>query len=638
MSIKPGLRTFIAGLAVLCSLCGSLTTLLAAPPVSAPAANGEQLYRHYCAECHSQSRVLRAPQLKILQRMEPQDVLDALEVGKMRFQGIQRTAEERRAIAEFITGKSLEQAEQQEQQQLMAGRCPGTSRFDPGAGLQWNGWGAGLDNARFQSAQAAQLTPDQVPKLKVKWAFGFPPDAVLSQPAIVGGRIFVGSLRGRVYSLDASKGCLYWSSKAPAGVRTAMTVGAVPAGATAHYALYFGDIAGSVHAVNAETGQQLWTTRVDRHPLARVTGAPVLHANRLYVPVASAEEATGADPKYPCCTFRGSIVALDASSGEILWQTYTISQKPRPTHKNSQGVQLWGPAGAGVWSAPTIDVKQRALYATTGDNYSDPATRTSDAILAMNLDTGQLLWSHQFTGKDAFNIACLVGASTNCPKANGPDLDFGSSAILRSLPNGKRVLLAGQKSGVVHAVDPDRKGAIVWQQRVGRGSALGGIQWGPAADSDNIYVALSDIGFKLKQDPATGTSVELNGRQGGGISAYDLATGARRWATPPPRCGGRPDCSPAQSAAVTGVPGIVFSGSVDGHMRAYSTQEGKVIWDFNTAREFKTTNGIKGKGGSLDGPGGGATVAGGMVFFGSGYGFWGGIPGNVLLGMSVDGR
>jgi polyvinyl alcohol dehydrogenase (cytochrome) len=278
------------------------------------------------------------------------------------------------------------------------------------------------------------------------------------------------------------------------------------------------------------------------------------------------------------------------------------------------------------------------LYATTGDNYSDPATGTSDSILAMNLDTGKLLWSRQFTGKDAFNIACLVGASTNCPEANGPDLDFGSSAILRSLPNGKRVLLAGQKSGVVHAIDPDRKGAIVWQQRVGRGSALGGIQWGPAADSDNIYVALSDIGFKLKQDPATGTSVELNGRQGGGIFAYDPATGARRWATPPPGCGGRPDCSPAQSAAVTGVPGVVFSGSVDGYMRAYSTQEGKVIWDFNTAREFKTTNGIKAKGGSLDGPGGGATVAGGMVVFGSGYGFWGGIPGNVLLGMSVDGR
>jgi polyvinyl alcohol dehydrogenase (cytochrome) len=535
MPIKPELKTLIAGLAVIGTLCCSANSLRAAAPASASSPNGDQLYRHFCAQCHSQSRVLRAPQLKVLQRMEPQDILDALEVGNMRFQGVQRTREERRAIAEFITGKSVEQADEQEQKQLLAGRCPVSSKFAPAGGPQWNGWGAGLDNARFQSAEQAQLTADQVAKLKVKWAFGFPPNAVLSQPEVVGGRVFVGTLRGRVYSLDAARGCLYWTAKAPAGVRTAMTVGALPGSSAHRDALYFGDVAGGVHELDADTGRQLWTIRADSHPLARITGAPVLYSNRLYVPVASAEEATGADPKYPCCTFRGSIVALDAVSGKLLWQTYTITQRPRPTIKNSQGVQLWGPAGAGIWSAPTIDVQRHVLYATTGDNYSDPPTLTSDAILAMNLDTGKLLWSHQFTGKDAFNIACIVGASTNCPKANGPDLDFGSSAILRSLPNGKRVLLAGQKSGVLHAVDPDQKGETLWQQRVGRGSALGGIQWGPAADNDNSYVALSDIGFKLKQDPATGISVELNGHQGGGVFAYDLATGTRRWATTPAR-------------------------------------------------------------------------------------------------------
>jgi polyvinyl alcohol dehydrogenase (cytochrome) len=232
----------------------------------------------------------------------------------------------------------------------------------------------------------------------------------------------------------------------------------------------------------------------------------------------------------------------------------------------------------------------------------------------------------------------MVGASANCPSANGPDLDFGSSAILRTLPNGRRILLAGQKSGVVHAVDPDRKGAIVWERRVGRGSALGGIQWGPAADHDNIYVALSDIGIKLKQDQNAGITVDLNGRQGGGMFAYDLATGERRWATPPPGCGRRPNCSPAQSAAVSVIPGAVLSGSVDGHLRAYSVQEGRVLWDYNTAQKFATVDGVKASGGSLDGPGGGATVAGGMLFVGSGYGLWGGMPGNVLLGFSVNGK
>jgi len=278
------------------------------------------------------------------------------------------------------------------------------------------------------------------------------------------------------------------------------------------------------------------------------------------------------------------------------------------------------------------------LYVTTGDNYSDPVTTTSDAVLALDIQTGKFLWSRQFTREDAFNIACVVGASANCPEANGPDLDFGSSAILRRLPNGKRVLLAGQKSGFVHAIDPDRKGAIVWEQRVGEGSALGGIQWGPGADKDNVYVALSDIGIKLKQDPNAGISVELNGKQGGGIFAYDLAKGGRRWATPPPGCGTRLNCSPAQSAAVSVLPGVVFSGSVDGHLDAYSVQEGRVMWDFDTEREFKTTNNVKATGGSIDGPGGGATIAGGMLYLGSGYGLWGGMPGNVLLGFSVDGK
>jgi polyvinyl alcohol dehydrogenase (cytochrome) len=566
--------------------------------------------------------------------MQPQDVLDSLEVGTMRFEGLQRTEDERRAIAEFITGKKL--SEEQEGSETLAGRCTNNAKFDPSSGPGWNGWAAGLANARFQNNPG--FNSDQVQKLKLKWAFGLPPNTMLSQPTVVGGRIFVGSLRGRIYSLDAATGCLYWSVKIPAGVRSAMTVGALPQGSRRRYALYFGDISGNVHALDAETGAPSWTTRANDHPMARITGAPVLYAGRLYVPASSAEEGSAADPRYSCCTFRGSITALDASTGRTLWQSYSIPEKPQPIRKNPQGVQLWGPSGAGIWSAPTIDPQHGMLYVTTGDNYSDPATRTSDAILAFDLKSGRMLWSRQFTRKDAFNVACMVGASADCPDENGPDLDFGSPAILRTLPNGRRVLVAGQKSGVVHAIDPDRRGAVVWERRVGRGTALGGIQWGPAADNDNVYAALSDIGMKLKQKPGGTPTVELNGRQGGGIFALDLATGAQRWATPPAGCGARPNCSPAQSAAISAIPGAVFSGSVDGHLRAYSTQEGKVLWDFDTAREFKTVNKIAAKGGSIDGPGGGPTIAGGMLFLDSGYGLWGGKPGNALLGFSVDGK
>jgi polyvinyl alcohol dehydrogenase (cytochrome) len=627
----------LACLAILITVELNLVLRNAAASGGATSADGERLYRRHCAQCHSKSRVLRTPQLSVLRRMQPQDVLDSLEFGTMRFEGLQRSIDERRAIAEFVTGQKV--AQEQKGRETLTGHCRDRgARFEPSSEPRWNGWGAGASNARFQPAADAELTPEQLPKLKVKWAFGFPPNTMLSQPTVVGGRVFVGTLRGSVYSLDAAEGCLYWSTNNPAGVRSAMTVGRLPASNPPRYALYFGDVSGNVHALDAENGSQLWTTRADYHPMARITGAPVLYLDRLYVPVSSTEEGSAGDPRYPCCTFRGSVVAFDSANGKKLWQSYTIQQKPAPTRKNPQGTQLWGPSGAAIWSAPTIDAQRGVIYVTTGDNYSDPPTRTSDAILALNLRTGRMLWSRQFIRNDAFNGACMVGASANCPEANGPDLDFGSSAILRTWPNGKRILVAGQKSGVLHAIDPDRKGATLWEQRVGRGSALGGIQWGPAADDLAVYAALSDIGIKLKQAPGEVATVELNGQRGGGILAYDLASGERRWMASAARCGTRPNCSPAQSAAVSVIPGAVFSGAVDGHLRAYSTQEGKVLWDYDTARQFKTINAIPANGGSLDGPGGGPTVAGGMLFLGSGYSLWGGMPGSVLLGFSVDGK
>lgn len=614
-----------------------LTTALgwAAPLTMGAPLNGEKLYQQHCAQCHSSEKPTRAPRLDALKLMGPQDVLDALELGSMKFTGFKRTEDERRAIAEYVSGKKF--ADEQADKEIAAGKCePAASDFDPTKGPQWNGWSVDRSNSRFQPADQAGLTPEQVAKLKVKWTFGFPPNTMVSQPTVVGGRIFVGTARGRLYSIDAEKGCLYWSAKLPSGMRSAITIATVPGTSPPRYAAYFGDLSANANAFDAKTGALLWSTRLEKHPSARVTGAPILHENRLYVPVASFEEASGSDPKYQCCTFRGSVVALNAATGKKIWQGYTIPEKPKRTRKNRGGVQLWGPSGASVWSSPTLDPQRGALYVTTGDSYSDPAAKTSDAMVAFDLKTGKMLWSRQFLAGDAWNISCDAGDDANCPQAKGPDLDFGSSAILRTLPDGKRILVAGQKSGVLHAVDPDKNGEILWQQRVGKGGLIGGIQWGPAADAEKIYVALSDIGVKIKNDPEAGMVSELDGSVGGGLFAYDIGTGKKEWSVQPPGCGGRPKCSPAQSAAVTVIPGVVFSGSVDGHLRAYSTQDGKVLWDFDTIQDFSTVNAIEGKGGSLDGPG--PTVVGGMVYVNSGYGFWGGMPGNVLLGFSVEGK
>jgi polyvinyl alcohol dehydrogenase (cytochrome) len=495
-------------------------------------------------------------------------------------------------------------------------------------GPAWLGWGGNLSNTRFQDSAGAGLTAADVPRLKVKWAFGFPGDqSANAHPVVVGGRLYVGSAGGTVYSLSAATGCIYWYFETGSTVRGAIGVHHIGDS----YLAFFGDARANVYAVDALSGKPLWKTKVDDFPVAGITSSPQVYNGRLYVGVKSGEEAAGADPNYECCRFRGSLVALDALTGKQVWKTYTI-EEPKRTKKNAKGVQMWGPSGAPIWSTPVIDPRRNAIYVTTGDNYSEPPTRTSDAFLALDLDTGKILWSRQMTAGDAYTAACRLPDKTNCP-INGPDFDFGASPILVTLPNGKRALLAGQKSGIVHALDPDQQGEVLWQVRVGKGGTMGGVQWGSAVDSQNMYVAVSDI-KRLMLTFTTLTDADPN--QGGGMYALKLATGEKVWYTPPFSCGERKRCSPAQSAAVTAIPGAAFSGSVDGHLRAYSTADGKVIWDFDTVREFKTVNGVAARGGSIDGPG--PAIAGGMLVANSGYVSAGGMPGNVLLAFTVDGK
>jgi polyvinyl alcohol dehydrogenase (cytochrome) len=608
-------------------LAALLGAALAPAQTVGPAApNGSALYQTRCARCHDEG-VERAPNRAALKQMSSESIRLALASGSMSKMGFGLTAAEIAAVAESLTGKTVAPETAPEAALCpAAGATTGTSGAtwdDPFAKPFWNGWGVNLGQQRFQPAAMAQLPADRVPNLKLKWAFAFPGAArAWAQPTVVGGRVFAGSAARKVYSLDAKTGCTYWTFDADVPVRAAITIGPLAGG----WAAYFGDQHGTAYAVNALTGKLIWKIRVDDHPAAIITGAPTLAAGRLYVPVSSGEEVTSASPKYECCKFRGSLSALNAATGEVIWKSYTIAESPRPVRKNDQGVQLWGPSGAGIWSSPTIDLKKHAVYVTTGDSYSDPAAPTSDAFLAFDMETGKLLWSRQMTANDAFIVGCGSPTKTNCPEAPGPDFDFGSSPMLVDLPGGKRALIAGQKSGMVHALDPDQQGEVLWQVRAGKGSSLGGVQWGSAVDGENVYVAVSDLGF-------IGPGA-LNPKAGGGLFAFNMATGKQVWHTPPPGCTDRPGCSPAQSAAVTAIPGVVFSGSLDGHLRAYATGSGRIVWDIDTAREYQTVNGVKGNGGSIDGPG--PVVVGGMLFTNSGYRLFAGAPGNVLLAFSVE--
>ncbi len=599
--------------------------------------SGEALYHQHCANCHD-AGISRAPSRAALGQMSREGIRLALTSGSMAQQGANLSSKQIDALTHFLS-----KLDSTAGTASGAGACPaGGARFSPKPGQpEWSGWGVDEAQNRFQPAAMAQLRAADVGKLKLKWVFGFAyATQAYAQPAVVGGRIFVGSAGPKVFSLDAKSGCTYWVSETDGPVRTAISVGASGNG----WSAYFGDQHGNAYAVDAETGKRLWKVRVDEHASAQITGAPELVGDRLYVPVSSLEEVAGADAKDQCCKFRGSVSALDAATGKVIWKSYTIAEEPKPVRKNSQGVQLWGPSGAGIWSSPAVDAKNHMIYVTTGDNYSDPPSDTSDAFMAFDMDTGKFAWASQMHRGDAYNVNCDLPAAkqVNCPEAKGPDFDFGSSPILVELSDGRRALVAGAKSGIVYAVDPDHQGKLLWQTRVGHGGTLGGVQWGSAADTRNVYVALSDVqrraappGSPAGRDSVFGVPYELDPNTGGGLFALSLDTGKIVWHTPHPGCH-KAGCSPAQSAAVTEIPGVIFSGGVDGHLRAYSAKDGKIIWDMDTERDYQTVNGVKGHGGSLDGPG--AVVVAGIVYVNSGYFFQGSAPGNVLLAFSVDGK
>ncbi|MBL8216697.1 MAG: PQQ-binding-like beta-propeller repeat protein [Bryobacterales bacterium] len=563
--------------------------------------DGAALFAARCAQCHKDPPVNRAPLPDALEKMPREAVLAALTNGSMKAQGAEMTEAQRMAVAAWVSRKATAAAHGD------GGRCA-ADVISQSDSTYWNGWGGEESNSRYQAGETPAAW-------KLRWAFAIPgATAAIGQPAVVGGRLYFGSMDGMVYAVDAATGCWFWKFKARSALRSPIVIGTV---GHARHAALFGDTQAWVYAVNVKDGSLVWQLHADEHRLARVTGAPKLSGSRLYVPVSSVEEVAGASPKYECCTFRGSVVAIDIESGKQVWKTYTIAEPPSPGKKNTAGVQQHGPAGAAVWSSPALDVARRTLYLGTGNGYADPPVKTTNAVLALDMDSGAIRWSKQLTEADRWHMGCNAPGEPNCPQNPGPDFDIGAAPILRTLPDGRRVLLVGSKSGVAYGLDP-ADGRTLWQTRVAEGGMLGGIQWGMAADAGRVYIGVSDV-----HNPA----------KAGGVVALRLNNGERLWHAAPvkPACEGKRGCTAAVMAPLTVTDTAVFAASMDGMLRVLDRATGKPVWSFDTNRPFDAVNG-KGHGGSISGSG--AVLANGMLFVNSGYGILGGMPGNVLLAFT----
>ena len=626
--IRSGSLRWLAVMLVALLSDSSLAT--GATSARQPQVGGEPVFQRICAACHSSLRPdpaagtvagIRALPRELLRQFSPEAILNTLTNGKMQAQASSLSPQERRAVAVYAAGRDFGPVPEPPEN-LQTNLCTEQLLMrDPQTGPSWNGWGNGPANLRFQPKAQGKLTAADLPRLQLEWAFGFANVfSARPQPTVAGGRLFAASENGHLYALNPRTGCRYWTYKARAGIPTAPVVGrySAPDGSQ-NYAVFFGDRKANAYAVDAQTGREVWVRKVDTHPAAAITGALAYEAGRVFVPVQGLnEEGMGGFAGYPCCTFRGSVSALNATTGNVVWKTYTVEESlPRPPSQD--GTSAYGPAGGGIWSTPTIDARRRLVYVATGNGYADPPQLTTDAVLALDINTGEIKWSRQMTANDDWSLGCQQnrGVNSACPAELGSDFDLSAPPALVHT-HGRDLLVLPQKSGMAWAIDPAASGEVVWQYRIGQGSGLGG-QWGVAIEGDRVFVGVADL---LTPTP-------------GGLRALNLEDGHLAWEKPPQTrlCGFDHGCSAGQGGPTTAIPGAVLSGGMDGGLRAYSTKDGSILWTFDTNRDFDTVNGVKAKGGSIDSAG--PVVVDGMVYVSSGTGGLIGRPGNVLLAFGL---
>jgi polyvinyl alcohol dehydrogenase (cytochrome) len=607
--------------------------LVVAAQVTAADPPGKAVYEQYCAACHNQPAT-RAPALAALQQMSAQTLRFALTEGIMRQQGSAVPREQFQQLISYLaapdTGGDW----------VASMMCkPEQRAIDLGQPISMSMVGADARNSRRLTAQQAGLTSKDLGNLELAWAIAFPKTSALrTSAAIIGSTMFYAPApTGKVLALDTRSACVKWAYDAGAPLRSSLSYGEL--GTTGKMALVFGDARGNVHTVDAKTGTEIWKAPARHDAFGGITGAPVLVGNRIIVPISSSGVGRGADPKYECCEGHGAVVALDASNGQKLWTAHTMEDAKYTGKVSSSGVKQRGPSGAPIWSTPSVDVKRSLVYSGTGQATSLPATNTSDAVLAIDLATGEVKWSFQALARDVWHLGCQFDPSKsgpNCPSAEDSvlkDYDFGAGVVIGKRRDGRDVLLAGQKSGDLWGLDPERQGKVLWRQTFGMGTPLGGIHWGLAIDDERVFAPINDPYLPVEgfvPQPA--------------MHAVNIETGKVEWSKPV-----QPDCKNGRqerfalcgeryglSAAPLVIDKSVVAGAIDGRLFIYDARTGDIVWQYDTLRDFPTLNGVEGKGGSIDSQ---SVFAGaGMLFVGSGYGAFSQAPGNVLLAFRPKGK
>lgn len=570
-------------------------------------ADAEALYQTRCATCHD-NPAIESPSRENIEQMGRSRLAFSLREGKMQIYTQEMSADEVTELIDYL-------AKEQEQTIDSYGFC---KDLPISSEVVVSHWGLDHRNTRYQTKSS--INSSNVGSLQLKWVFGIPNTSeVRSYPAVSTDTIFLPTTSNSLYAIDRDLGCIKWVYTNSAPFRTSAHLATIDD----QPVIAVGDQQMTYHLVNALTGEKIWQKPLALFPVSMATGAPAILDNDLYIPISSFEIAVAMNPRYSCCTSHGAVTKLNALTGEQLWLTRTV-REAKKTKLNKVGTQMYGPSGAPVWTSPAIDIERNQLYIGTGENTSSPATDKSDAILALDLDTGAINWVFQATPKDAFNMACgrWGDGDANCPDEKGPDFDFGGSPVIVTTPKGKDLILAGQKSGDVWALNPDN-GELVWRRKLSPGSALGGIHWGTAVVDNVLVVPVADPWQVPGHNP--------------GVFGLDIETGNILWEQkgnydcPETSFFGNNDCERPHrfSAATSAVGDIAFAGSLKGDVYAIRASDGEIVWEYQTNQEFDSVNAIDAKGGSIDNPG--VAIAGSQVMVLSGYGQFGQEGGNALL-------